>query len=599
MAEPLIITPNTMSDPTGCLPGTRQEMANFVSEAISVYFAGNSFSFFNYGQATPAPEDQNRPWFRLDSTGYALGWYSFFNGKWVRQAPYPIDFIGYYQGPASYFDGTGKGIAATQAEGWCLCLSGDSLVELESGGLMTIQEMVESKFSGKVKAYNFETDKWEYRNVVNWSKQEFVEDEFVRLTTFGGIEPKTITLTKNHPVFSENRGWVEVAHLQKDEMILTHEHQLTEAGKQMIMGTFLGDGYIDRETMVYKTSHGEKQKAYSEFIANALSVNVMKGQQGSGGYGEGLPYYRVSKALMTIFPEVERRIPEDPRRKVTRDILNSLGAVGLAFWYMDDGNITQSSRDTDYFRSVLNIQGFKDDEQEEIVKYLKEVWGISSTLYKVHYGRLRTLRMDEEGTRRFNAIISPFILPELRYKLIPEYRNHPCILNDIPMMTTGLRARRSRVRPLLELSKTSRYRMDRSGKYDIEVEGLHNFVANDILVHNCNGNNGTRDLRDQFIVTAKQFKDGRWRSDIDPSNSDRTQGGDAQYTLTLNNLPPFSRTLPTGSGEGSSQRFQFGTNTNTGNYDLTIVAEGSNRPVPFDILPPFFVCAAIQWRPLN
>lgn len=235
MAEPIIVTPNSMPDPDGCLPGTRQEMAKFVAEAISVTFVNDSFSLFNKGQSTPAPEDQNRPWLRFDNTGYCLGWYFFFNGKWVRQAPYPIDTIAYYQGPASYFDGTGKGMSGTQAEGWCV----------------------------------------------------------------------------------------------------------------------------------------------------------------------------------------------------------------------------------------------------------------------------------------------------------------------------------------------------------------------------ANSQNGTRDLRDQFIVTAKQYKDGRWRSDIDPSNADRVQGGDSQVTLNLNNLPPFDRTIPIGSGTGGNNRFVYGSNSNSGTYDLTIVSEGQNRPVPFDILPPFFVCCAIQWRPLN
>jgi len=119
--EPIIVTPNAMPDPDGCLPGTRQEMAKFISDAISVMFAGTSFGLINVGSDTPAPENQDRPWFRTTSSGYPLGLYYFYNGKWVRSAPFPVGTKALYTGDSSVFDGTGKGNEGTVAEGWFLC----------------------------------------------------------------------------------------------------------------------------------------------------------------------------------------------------------------------------------------------------------------------------------------------------------------------------------------------------------------------------------------------------------------------------------------------------------------------------------------------
>lgn len=129
MAEAIIITPNNISDPTGCMPGNRQELANFVSTAFTAMFAGGSFSFFNYGHSVPAVENQDRPWFRLEASGFPVGWYSFYNGKWIRAAGIPVGSEVFYSGSSNVFDGTGKGRAGTQADGFVLSNGNNGTVD--------------------------------------------------------------------------------------------------------------------------------------------------------------------------------------------------------------------------------------------------------------------------------------------------------------------------------------------------------------------------------------------------------------------------------------------------------------------------------------
>jgi len=121
---PIIVTPNLMADPDGCLPGTRQEMANFIATAITVSFgssgSGTSYATVVTGSTTPAPEQQNSLWLKTEVSGRQIGWFTFFNGAWKRGG-FPILAYMQYQGPSSVFDGTGKGNSGTQVEGFHLC----------------------------------------------------------------------------------------------------------------------------------------------------------------------------------------------------------------------------------------------------------------------------------------------------------------------------------------------------------------------------------------------------------------------------------------------------------------------------------------------
>lgn len=132
MAEPIIITPNLVSDPQGCMPGNRQELANFVAQAFTAMFNGAQFALWNFGPDTPPPENQDRPWFRTEASGRAIGPYSFFNGSWKRAAGIPVQSIISYSGPSSVFDGTGKGTAGTQADGFNLCNSQNGTPDLRN-----------------------------------------------------------------------------------------------------------------------------------------------------------------------------------------------------------------------------------------------------------------------------------------------------------------------------------------------------------------------------------------------------------------------------------------------------------------------------------
>jgi hypothetical protein len=85
-----------------------------------------------------------------------------------------------------------------------------------------------------------------------------------------------------------------------------------------------------------------------------------------------------------------------------------LSELSLAVWFMDDGC---RSRNAVY----LNTQQYDDVSQRTALRLLREQWGIEGALNrdKSYY----RVRLSVEGTRKLVALVEPYLLPELRYKL--------------------------------------------------------------------------------------------------------------------------------------------------------------------------------------
>ena len=80
----------------------------------------------------------------------------------------------------------------------------------------------------------------------------------------------------------------------------------------------------------------------------------------------------------------------------------------LAVWFMDDGSRCRAS---DVY---LNTQQFSIHEQKKLLVLLRKL-GVKARLNKdKKYHRIRILK---ESIEKFNASISPYIIPSMQYKL--------------------------------------------------------------------------------------------------------------------------------------------------------------------------------------
>lgn len=550
----------------------------------------------------PAVDDQDKIWFKLDGAGRPLGAYKYYSGNWVRVYPFPVGTtVIFVDDPTGLFDGTGLGVVGTDWYGWAMCLTGDADVVLADGSTKSIKEIVENKLPVSVRCYDEENKRWTTETVDQWFEHDSTANDFVRVKFWAGrqfIKKRSITATKEHPFLTEH-GWKRADELKTGDSVYSHGRSLTHTGRQAFLGMFLGDGSINRNNGSFSVTHGRDQAGYSKYVAHQLGIKYREEIQTSG-YGEGLPTIRYSTCIKDLYPEFFELIEDN--KKVTPRFLKQLGAAGLAFWYMDDGHLAKDARYANYATANLNTQGFRLEEQDDIESYFRDVWGLTGRYYEVHHSSChnRMWRFDQESTKRFLAVIAPFIHLDLRYKLPDELAAHPCVLKEFPLMEEGMVLRKVFVRDYVKLDKSSRWRTDHKTRYDIRVPNYHNFVANGFVVHNCNGNNGCPDFSNVFPIGSSTYSAG-WKTTI--TGTSLETGGASEVTLdNAHTYRPASAELVVGKwgadgNAASTSGNLYGTvNTDvTKNTTLIGADAGQVNPVPISIVPPFRACALLRF----
>lgn len=80
---PIVLHPPTFG--SGYCPSP-QQLANDIASGMTAYVEGG-YMFFNYGSTQPIPDDQNKPWLRINNDGTPDRWYVYANGAWLWPHP--------------------------------------------------------------------------------------------------------------------------------------------------------------------------------------------------------------------------------------------------------------------------------------------------------------------------------------------------------------------------------------------------------------------------------------------------------------------------------------------------------------------------------
>lgn len=108
-------------DPEEC-PVTFQDVITLLNALIRGSLDGDFIPYVT-GAATPAVDDQDKVWHRLDAQGRPIGAYVYYSGSWRKQYTASIGQISYYNGdPDVDFGETGgRGTVGGEWDGWQLC----------------------------------------------------------------------------------------------------------------------------------------------------------------------------------------------------------------------------------------------------------------------------------------------------------------------------------------------------------------------------------------------------------------------------------------------------------------------------------------------
>lgn len=190
---------------------------------------------------------------------------------------------------------------------------------------------------------------------------------------------------------------------------------LSEYQKAFVIGTILGDGYLDpnwsKTNYRLKISHSIKQKEYFSWKYDILKDWILT---------EPMEYTRTHSitlrtvshpeftVLQNLFYQGRRKIIPHPIEKFLRD------PVTIAVWFMDDGNAVKRNGKTVGYH--LNTQSFTQSENLELLHVLGRIHGIRGVLER-NNGKFRIGIWNKSSREKFSMLIAPHLIASMRYKI--------------------------------------------------------------------------------------------------------------------------------------------------------------------------------------
>ncbi len=365
------------------------------------------------------------------------------------------------------------------------CCSPDTLVSLADGTKRRIDQIVRQQLPVEVMTYDVDTDTVVGRKVVNWFDNGPTE-EFLRFAVarpMGSGRPIGFALTSNHLVRTPG-GWREAGELiVGDRVMQSVPHYLSDQQWQFVLGGLMGDGALSPSQNGHaarlRWGHGKKQAAYGDWKASMFgNVTVSRTTNPKEAvFHDVQPLVELAELRRVVYMG-------NGKKTITSDYLKALTPLGLAVWFMDDGTFTVRSKGLQQRtqggsgRVEICVEAFTAGSQQRIVEYLRDTWGINVRLRHAGRRKIALLQFTTAASAQFLELVAPFIHPSMDYKLLPHLRGRFAVEPKFAEPTQQLM-------PLPILSIKSQVpSTGRDHRYDIEVEGTHNYFADGVMVHN-------------------------------------------------------------------------------------------------------------------
>ncbi len=229
--------------------------------------------------------------------------------------------------------------------------------------------------------------------------------------------------------------------------------------------------------------HGPRQVDYAQWKAD-LFANI--GTTVSAHAGGGI---EVSTSPLTELGELHDGVyvgaaGKRGAKRFSADFLKTVGPLGLAIWYQDDfGFIVRSLGKQTRTREITGradvcVDAMEPETQERVAEWLRDTWNLPCRLTTRGALQSRCIVLTAEATSRLHALIAPFVHPSMAYKLLPQYRGRfgveavfaPPHRTLLPM-------------PIIKIEATPP-NGKQTHRFDIEVEGSHNYFVDGVMVHN-------------------------------------------------------------------------------------------------------------------
>jgi len=364
------------------------------------------------------------------------------------------------------------------------CFSYNTRVTLADGSQEKIGKIVNQRMPVEVLSYDADAGAIVPKRVTNWFDNGPTE-KFLQFTVerSGGNGRAQFAATANHLIQTPG-GWREAGELLPGDRVAQAERiRLSDQQLQVVLGGLMGDGNLSpnlrgRHGVRYRMGHGAKQSGYLDWKVSMLG---------------NIPCSRRTNAKGAVFADFTP-LPElgelqevvylgGGKKHLTWDYLKALTPLALAVWYMDDASFAVRSKGLQARtaggsgRVEICVEAMSEGSRERLTEHLRDAFGLECRLRLSGARQKAVLQFTTAATERLQSIIAPFVHPSMEYKLLPRFRGQFAV--EPEFVEPELRLVPARI-----LSITDKPPTRSMHRFDIEVEGTHNYFVDGVMVHN-------------------------------------------------------------------------------------------------------------------
>lgn len=196
-----------------------------------------------------------------------------------------------------------------------------------------------------------------------------------------------------------------------------NEITFTHAQLEILYGTMMGDGYLTQTkcNSILAIEHSTKQQVYCTWKAEALGLTTLVRDRFDARTGKTYHSIIAYSKASTTYTELRNRLYHGHGKTLDEAVLNELGPLGLAVWYMDDGSTHFKKR-----TCILCTEKYSLKENQIIQQWFINKWGLHPIISeKACNGNMKyVLIFNCIDSYKLLDIIKPFMTPDLAYKLI-------------------------------------------------------------------------------------------------------------------------------------------------------------------------------------
>jgi|GEM_PF-46383 len=364
------------------------------------------------------------------------------------------------------------------------CFNYNTRVTLADGTQEKIGKIVNQKMQVEVLSYDPETDRIVPRKIVNWFDNG-PTDEFLQFTVAksGRNGRAQFAATHNHLIRTPG-GWREAGELiAGDRVMVTESHRLSTQQMQVVLGSLMGDGNLspnrrDRSGVRFRLGHGPKQVDYLDWKVSLFgNIECSRRQNATGAvFADFTPLPELGELQQAVYFG-------DGKKHLSEEYLKALTPLALAIWYMDDGCFTVRSKGVQQRteggsgRIEICVDAMSIGTRDRMIEYLRDTYSLDVKLTTRGARGQQVMQFSTAASAAFQAIVAPWVHPSMEYKLLPRFRG---LFHLEPEFVEP--SERPVPAQIIDIHVKPKTRS--MHRFDIEVEGNHNYFVDGVMVHN-------------------------------------------------------------------------------------------------------------------